>query len=136
MEGTVCYEAATCNPTGIEPPVVAYAHKQTLLAVIGGYVYRGTQYPELYGSYFYADFSGRIWSLPNGQSPPKTELETGLRIVSFAEDNQGELFVLAFESLTAPRLDGMRMPPLASSQVAMAGVRLVNEWIRSIAGCP
>jgi uncharacterized repeat protein (TIGR03806 family) len=118
MEGPVCHGAATCNPTGIEPPVVAYAHKQGLLAVIGGYVYRGTQYPALYGSYFYADFSGRIWSLPNGQSPPKTELETGLRIVSFAEDNQGELFVLAFESLTAPakifRIVGV--PPGAPSQ--------------------
>jgi len=119
MEGTACHGAASCNTTGLELPVVTYAHKLGLLAVIGGYVYRGTQYPALYGSYIYGDFSGRIWSLPNDQPPAKVELETGLTIVSFAEDNAGELYVLAYESLTAPAkiFHIVGAPPAAPSQI-------------------
>jgi uncharacterized repeat protein (TIGR03806 family) len=102
MEGAHCHAAASCDMAGIAPPVVEYAHSNGRVAVIGGYVYRGKEYPSLYGTYFYADFSGRISSLPHGQGPARDELDTGLAIVSFAEDNDGELYVLAYETPSAP----------------------------------
>ena len=102
MEGAGCHAAATCDQTGLEPPIVSYPHKLGLLAVIGGYVYRGTRSPSLVGSYFYGDYSGRIWSLPNGQAPARVELDTERPIVSFAEDNAGELYVLTNATPTAP----------------------------------
>lgn len=33
-------------------------------AVIGGHVYRGTRYPELFGTYLAADHSGVLWAMP------------------------------------------------------------------------
>lgn len=119
MEGDGCHAATSCNMTGLEPPIASYPHKLGLLAVIGGYVYRGTQNPALAGSYFYADFSGRIWSLPNGQAPARVELDTGLTITSFAEDNAGELYVLAYETMTEPAkiFRIVAAPPGAPSQV-------------------
>ena len=102
MEGAHCHVAATCSTTGLVPPVVEYQHTNGVKAVIGGYVYRGKKFPSLHGTYFYADFSGVIWSLPNGSPPAKVELETDLAIVSFAQDLDGELYVLAYESLADP----------------------------------
>lgn len=119
MEGPGCHAAPTCNTTGLELPIVSYPRKLGLLAVIGGYVYRGTQNPSLVGSYFYGDFSGRIWSLPNGQAPARVELDTGLMITSFAEDNAGELYVIAYETMSEPAqiFRIVAAPPGAPSEV-------------------
>ena len=40
-------------------PIIEYDHTQFLNggAVIGGYVYRGTRYPDLWGQYFYGDYA-------------------------------------------------------------------------------
>lgn len=38
-------------------PVVEYTHKEVGIAVVGGYVYRGTALPALQGRYVFADFS-------------------------------------------------------------------------------
>lgn len=64
-------------------------------AVVGGYVYRGTEIPSLIGQYVYGDYgSGRIWTLPaNSNSPiPNILLESGLTMPSFAEGADGELY--------------------------------------------
>jgi hypothetical protein len=43
---------------------------------------------------------------------------------------------LSILSLRLERLDGMRMPPLASSVVDTQGSSLVNAWIQSLTACP
>jgi uncharacterized repeat protein (TIGR03806 family) len=89
---------ATCaSRTDLLPPVAEYPH--TLgAAVTGGYVYRGTAIPELVGRYIFGDFSsGRIWDIPNDTQPTMTMsggLETDLNISVFAEDHDGELYVV------------------------------------------
>ena len=89
---------ATCSTRrDLLPPVAEYPH--TLgAAVTGGYVYRGKAVPGLVGRYVFGDFSsGRIWDIPNDTQPTLTMtsgLETGMNISSFAEDNDGELYVL------------------------------------------
>jgi hypothetical protein len=68
--------------------------------VTGGYVYNGTAVPELLGRYVFGDFgSGRIWAIPADTQPTLTmtgsdAVESGLSISSFAEDNDGELYVV------------------------------------------
>jgi uncharacterized repeat protein (TIGR03806 family) len=43
-------------------------------SIIGGYVYRGTKFPSLYGSYIYGDFSaGTIWALDKDENHVVTE---------------------------------------------------------------
>ncbi len=97
MEGNHCYNAATCNTTGLIPPVAEYDHTQGI-SITGGYVYRGSDLPALAGRYFYGDYgSGIIWSLHSdgGGGYTVTELlDTTLNIASFAEDQNGELYVL------------------------------------------
>ena len=69
-------------------------------SVTGGYVYRGTVIPNLVGWYIFGAFiSGRIFAIPEDSQPvvtPDVLLDTGLSIVSFAEDIDGELYVLDF----------------------------------------
>ncbi|MBE2222876.1 MAG: DUF11 domain-containing protein, partial [Anaerolineae bacterium] len=65
--------------------------------VTGGFVYRGTWYPEMNGRYFYGDFcSGQIWSVqtdPPGAFPTTYHLDTSYSISTFGEDAYGELYL-------------------------------------------
>ncbi|KAA3625878.1 MAG: T9SS C-terminal target domain-containing protein [Bacteroidetes bacterium] len=80
-------------------PVVVYSNNFTNgCSITGGFVYRGTEFPELYGHYLYTDFcSGRIWSLtPDGDEGwNNVQLinSTNNEFTSFGEDHQGELYL-------------------------------------------
>jgi glucose/arabinose dehydrogenase len=57
MEGFDCYNSSTCDTTGLTLPIWVYDHNnEGGQSITGGYVYRGTRVPELYGKYIYADF--------------------------------------------------------------------------------
>jgi hypothetical protein len=79
-------------------PVAEYTHAEGGCSVTGGYVYRGQQFPVLQGAYVFGDYcTGYIWSLQrDGDEWPMTKrLEAGVRISSFGEDVNGELYVVA-----------------------------------------
>jgi glucose/arabinose dehydrogenase len=66
MEGTIAGPLAT--PTNIigtpKPPLWEYDHSSGNGCVIGGFVYRGTNFAELTGKYIWPDnVSGRVWAL-------------------------------------------------------------------------
>ena len=96
MEGRHCFSPADgCRTEGLTLPVVEYDHGEGC-AITGGFVYRGTAIPALAGTYLYADScSGRIWGLEAAAQVPTSRLlaSTGASIVSFGEDDAGELFV-------------------------------------------
>jgi glucose/arabinose dehydrogenase len=76
-------------------PVTEYPHP-TGESITGGYVYRGSRYPALGGTYYYGDFvKGVLWGLrqENGEWVSRQLLQTGLGISSFGEDANGELYV-------------------------------------------
>ncbi|WP_367873803.1 LamG-like jellyroll fold domain-containing protein [Luteolibacter sp. Populi] len=54
-------------------PIIDYTHNGTDgSCVVGGYVYRGTEFPELSGKYIFGDnISGQIWYLDESQTPAK-----------------------------------------------------------------
>ncbi len=61
VAGTTITPGPTCNPAGYATPRAAYSHDTDGCAVMGGYVYRGSEMPELDGYYIYEDHcSGRI----------------------------------------------------------------------------
>ncbi len=97
MEGTHCYQPTNCDTAGLELPIFEYDHSFGC-SVTGGYVYRGTQFPELQGNYFLGDYcTGFIWRLfpqADGTWDAAQVLASGLLISSFGEDAQGELYVL------------------------------------------
>lgn len=106
-EGTVDYRGgADCSDIESVPPVVEYPHSFPSggTVIIGGHVYRGDAYPELYGAYVYADAaSGNIWAW-DGRDPidPWNPGNGGVLIgnaqvgiASFGEDRDGELFAVS-----------------------------------------
>jgi len=99
MEGTHCYNAATCNMAGLVLPVYEYPTSDGC-AVTGGYVYRGTALPAIAGHYFFADFcQGFVFSfrVQNGQAVELRDWTAALGdpgdIASFGEDARGELYL-------------------------------------------
>ena len=100
-EGTLCYPNAPCNTEGLTLPVLEYAHDASGgCAIIGGRVYLGNAIPELQGRYFYSDLcSGwlRSFVYSNGTAIEKTDwgITNAGQILSFGEDAQGELYMLA-----------------------------------------
>ena len=103
MEGLHCYppSVSSCSQTGLEPPIVEYPLTGGNCAVTGGYVYRGSRLPGLYGAYIYGDFcSGRLWALRyDGRRVTDQVLlvDSSLQISSFGEDAAGELYILSFD---------------------------------------
>jgi glucose/arabinose dehydrogenase len=97
-EGAHCF-APTCM-TDNEDPITEYANSGADQSVTGGVVYRGTVIVELQGYYVFGDFgSGIIRSVPadsiQGVAPDEL-LDTTLAISSFAEGNDGEIYVLDY----------------------------------------
>jgi uncharacterized repeat protein (TIGR03806 family) len=88
-----------CPTSGMIDPVAEYDHSLGN-SITGGYVYRGPQSTSLRGRYVFGDFgTGRIWVLlPDsaGGYTRTTLLDTSLNISSFAEANDGELYVLDY----------------------------------------
>ncbi len=103
MEGTMCHEPEFgCDMTGLQVPVWTYGRNEGI-TIIGGFVYRGSEFPELIGSYIYADFgSGRVWALSvdeNSLPVENTELLQfdPFSIVSFGVDEDEELLICSFD---------------------------------------
>jgi len=88
-----------CPTTGLIDPVAEYDHSVGQ-SITGGYVYRGTQTTTLSGRYVFADYvSGRLWVLlPNtaGGFAVTNLLTAGFNVSSFAQANDGELYVVDY----------------------------------------
>ncbi|MFT5299365.1 MAG: putative repeat protein (TIGR03806 family) [Mariniblastus sp.] len=83
-----------------DKPIAWYGHEWGG-SITGGNVYRGKQFPELDGSYFFGDYmTGNLWRTRKNESGEYlTELirRTGRSIASFGEDDHGELYLLSFD---------------------------------------
>lgn len=96
-------------------PVIEYPHNAGLsseckfpnhsigMSITGGYMYRGKKIPSLRGVYVYGDYAmGTIWGFryENGQVTSYGTLvgsNPSRNPASFAEDGEGELYVLCFD---------------------------------------
>jgi len=101
MEGTACYEPPNCSPAGLILPVLDYSHAEGC-SVTGGYVYRGSALPILYGRYLYSDYCAgwvRSFTYYNASAVDRVdwsvELSPGTAVTSFGQDNAGELYIMA-----------------------------------------
>jgi len=100
-EGTADFRTSVALAGGVPhtPPVYQYDHSLGI-AVIGGYVYRGSRIASLIGKYLYTDFgSGTVWSLDDDTVPPtNATLATAANPTSFGEDDDGEVYVVTQSS--------------------------------------
>jgi glucose/arabinose dehydrogenase len=112
MEGLHCYpENSTCDRTGITLPVYEYPTRMDGCAIVGGYVYRGKQFPAMNGKYFFSDnCNPTIWSLARGadgkwaRTVAVAPADTSIGVSSFGEDEAGEIYVTGLSSGVIYRL--------------------------------
>src|SRR5690606_27923438 len=67
-EGPATYDVTGCGPSSAyDFPIHSHPHSDGSCSIIGGFVYRGSDIPSLYGKYIYSDFcSGVVHALsPN-----------------------------------------------------------------------
>jgi glucose/arabinose dehydrogenase len=109
MEGEECFEAETCDESGLVLPVLTYRTGPEGCAVIGGDVYRGSRIPDIVGHYFYSDWCQgwlRSFRLEDGEAQDQREWDVGDlgRILSLGTDAEGELYLLSSTDGTVYRL--------------------------------
>lgn len=99
MEGDHCFNPPTgCDTSNKILPIAEYPHTVGI-AVIGGYVYKGSAIPSLANKYIFGDLTGKIFSLteaPANTWTPANLLNTNLTISSLGQDNNGEMYVLDY----------------------------------------
>jgi glucose/arabinose dehydrogenase len=104
MEGSLVFDATVpCTAGTPTLPILEYAHTGGNCSITGGYRYRGSQFPALVGTYFYADFcTGRIWGATESGGAWTTAelLDTSFNISSFGEDEAGELYLAHLAATT------------------------------------
>ena len=130
-----------CSTPGAADPVFAYPHSDPGgdaaygCAVMGGYVYRGNQIPELAGRYLYDDFcTGELRSVQLGfplAGGDRAESAPGaISTASFGEDSSCQLYVLDGDDVdkiipssptgVAPSCSGSPARPVATPAVLAA----------------
>lgn len=97
-EGNHEYNLSGCGPAGdYDFPVFEYNHDPGGCAVVGGYVYRGSQFPAMVGRYLLTDYcSGFIWDLaPDGNGGWITSRHATniFGFSAFGETSTGELLL-------------------------------------------
>lgn len=113
LEGTNCYPpGSSCDTTGKTAPVLEYGHSYGC-SVTGGYVYRGSELPDLVGHYFYADYcAGDLLSfkyeagLLQSERNWTSDLGKVGSVTGFGVDSSNRLYILN---------DGGQLLRLASS---------------------
>ncbi|XP_073205722.1 HHIP-like protein 1 isoform X2 [Lepidochelys kempii] len=159
-EGFSCYDKKLCANSSLDDvlPIYAYPHKMGK-SVIGGYVYRGCESPNLNGLYIFGDFmSGRLMSLKEKDFTGEwqyTEICMGTGqtcvfpglinnyyqyIISFAEDEAGELYFMStgVPSATAPNgvvykiVDTSRRAPPGKCRVEPLSVKVKSRLIKFV----
>jgi glucose/arabinose dehydrogenase len=118
-EGSFCFDPNGADPgfvfacgAGDTPgtlidPVAEYDHDEGI-AIVGGFVYRGRDIPELWGRYVFGDFrhptsgSGRLFYLQRNNRILEFQLADrdtlGLSVLGFGQDADGELYLLASQT--------------------------------------
>ncbi len=99
MEGAHCFNPSTgCDTSNKIMPIAEYDHTVGI-AVIGGYVYKGTAIPSLANKYIFGDLTGKIFSLTEAPANTFTRsdlLTTNRMVSSLSQDAAGEVYVLDY----------------------------------------
>ncbi|MDJ0866624.1 MAG: PQQ-dependent sugar dehydrogenase [Myxococcota bacterium] len=127
-EGAHCRSAPACNDPDLIDPVFEDSHADGVAAITGGYVYRGSAIAGLQGAYVYRDYlDGRLWAVFfDAQGAPSRQLlaNTSGQALSFAEDRDGELYVMRRFGGTN---DVSKLVPANGSGAASGPPQLLSE---------
>lgn len=135
--GWSCYEGYhnfkfdSCDYNGMPYtfPIVEYKHSQNNCAAItGGFVYRGSKYPKLYGKYIYNDYCTGRYSLVFRFNQTWLNVfvlddEDG-EYQSFGEDSKGELYAVDGVSGEIERVIDASQTSTAQDVIANLDIKL------------
>ena len=97
------------RPAGNVDPIFEYPHSGGRCSITGGYVYRGANIPALSGAYLFADAcEGQLHALVHASGAVGLERDLGVNggaVSSFAEDANGELYVMDLSGDQVLRID-------------------------------
>jgi len=120
-EGHYAFDLPLAGTLGLDPaalayPIHNYKHGPLGISVIGGFMYRGSAYPELAGHYVFGDFSTGF-GVPDGKLYYLSETRPGLwqrfefnipsggalgrYVKGFGESEDGEIYLLS-DSILGP----------------------------------
>lgn len=99
-EGNTAYQTSGCpSQETLKFPVLVTNHNTGVCSITGGYVYRGTTYPNFQGRYFFSDYcKPMIGMLDSNGNTTYSVTFTGNSFVSFGEDANGELYVASISN--------------------------------------
>jgi glucose/arabinose dehydrogenase len=127
--------------TPLTDPIFEYSHAVGI-SITGGYVYRGSDLPTSFrGRYFFADLTGRVWSLGLTLGGPAGATASDLvehtdefggtanigAISSMGQDLAGELYILGYSTGTLWRITSLSRPAMAIDSPS-AGTRLLQPF--------
>jgi glucose/arabinose dehydrogenase len=98
FEGFASFENSGCNDDYTDP-VHTYENNgyPNDCSITGGFVYRGSAYPNFVGHYIFGDYcTGKIFTLSDQENASfdlSTQENTDIFISCFGEDNNGELYL-------------------------------------------
>lgn len=119
------------------PPVFAYSHRVGV-SVTAGHVYRGQRAPAMVGRHICGDFeTRRMWALVQTNRVLASVVEIGrapTRIASFAEDAEGELYLVGYDSglIYQMNLATVDPVPLETRVLADTAERAPVRWRYSL----
>jgi len=101
MEASHCFDPEeNCKTDGLILPIAEYEHEEGI-SITGGFVYHGKELSGLTDKYIFADWTGPMFYLEKkGESWIRGTISLAakpsgdLKILSFAQDNNAELYVL------------------------------------------
>jgi uncharacterized repeat protein (TIGR03806 family) len=140
FEGTQTYNS-NCGPNASNslPPIAEYG-RTAGQSVTGGYVYRGSAIPALFGRYVFGDFvTGRLWHIPADTRPTRNvtdepALATGLSIASFGEGTDGELYLVNYGGTIHRLRAGAGSGATVPTRLSETGCVLQNDPARPATG--
>ncbi len=132
LEGSRCYNAASCSAAGTILPVAEYPHNRATggFSITGGYVYTGAEAAcsSLRGQYLYGDFvSGNIWALSLSSGTPVVRhlvQNAAIGLSTFGVGQTGTLYLADHGGGKLYRLDCATLTAQAAPPEAPGGFRL------------
>jgi glucose/arabinose dehydrogenase len=113
VEGDHCYSAHPgCTLGDYTAPVATYEHAGNDSSIIGGYVYRGSCFPDIQGWYFYGDYNRTLfWKLEGRNGANNVDITDQINaegevdgLSSFGQDIFGEVYVVSMLGGTIHRI--------------------------------
>lgn len=111
VEGTRCFHVQDCDLSLYTEPVITYLHGSEPdqgCSIVGGYVYRGSEIPEIEGTYFYSDWCTqwvKSFKFVDGQVTDQQDWTSQIgnigQINTFGLRGDGEMFVATHDGKVA-----------------------------------